>query len=163
MGLEPLPYREMDFGTCGVSAREILQMCLWTSCIFLKPESPLRFPETFFQAAVILRYTPYKGCVSIGHKWLISWVKTPFPNFPLKKKKQKSIKDYLRRRAIVISYGGHLSSPFISDARLGVYTVLVSWAWIVFNLLIVLKMRLTVNCQCACSFWLRLTSSWSVH
>lgn len=154
----------MDFGTRGVSAREVLQIRVWTFYIFVKPESALRFPGTFFQAALILRYMPYKGYVSIGHKWLISWVKTPFPNFPLKKKKkQKSIKDYLRRRAIVISYGGHLSSALVSDARLGVYAVLVSWAWIVFKLLIVLKMHLTVNCWCACSFWLQLTSSWSVH
>lgn len=43
-------------------------------------------PWDFFRAAMILRCMPYKGCVSIGHKWLISWVKTPFPNF-LKKKK----------------------------------------------------------------------------
>lgn len=47
----------------------------------------------------------------------------------------------------MISFRGGLSSAFVSDAGLGVFTVLVSWTRIIFNLLIVLQMHLTVNCD----------------
>lgn len=157
-----LCHTEMDFCTCEVSEREVLQMCVLTFYIFVKPESALRFPETFFRAAMILRCMPYKDYISIGQNNLFPELKL-FSLTSLKKKKKKLIKDYLRRKAIVISYEGHLSSPFISAARLGAYSVFMSRAWIVFSFLLVLKMHLAVYCQCACSFWLQLTSSWAVH
>lgn len=80
-----LCHTEMDFCTCEVSEREVLQMCVLTFYIFVKPESALRFPETFFRAAMILRCMPYKDYISIGQNNLFPELKL-FSLTSLKKK-----------------------------------------------------------------------------